>query len=160
MLKILGRPAVILVAAVATVVYGSPTFACDCAPAPVARALRDADLVFSGIVTSVRLAQKALSEGEALTIVELTPGKWWKGAPLQAVTLHTHRNLFTCEGYEFVVGESYVVFARRNTVGTAERYGLRPSTVTYGVTLCGGTTPQRTGPGGRLEEELDRLAVR
>jgi hypothetical protein len=142
----------------ATSLFASPVFACDCSLMPVRLALGSNDLVFSGVVTSVRLTQQQ-ADGDGLTIVELSVQKSWKGAPMPLVRLHFHHNEAACEGYAFAVGQRYVVFAKRNMPGFSERYGMQ-STVTYGVTLCGGTSSQTNPLTRERERQLDALSSR
>jgi hypothetical protein len=146
-----------LIVLVATFGIPRAAFACSCDPAPVANALKAADIAFSGVVTSVRLAQQVLSEGEAPTIVESRMLRSWKNATANTVTLYTQRNLSTCEGYEFIVGERYVVFARRNSSKQASRYAVGPTAVTPGVGLCTGTSSFRMPATRERERQLLRL---
>jgi hypothetical protein len=142
----------------ATSVFASPVFACDCSLMPVRLALGPNDLVFSGVVTSVRLTQQQ-ADGDGLTIVELSVQKSWKGAPMPSVRLHFHHNEAACEGYAFAAGQRYVVFAKRNLPGFSERYRMQ-SAVTYGVTLCGGTSLQTNPLTRERERQLDALSGR
>jgi hypothetical protein len=146
-------PAVI----VAALLDANPVFACDCAAPPLADTFRAADVVFAGVVTAVRLPRPTEPDGEALTVVEIGVRKAWKGVRAQTVTLHTHRNLFSCDGHEFVVGQRYLVFAARNAPEISARYGLPRDAVTYGVTLCGGTLLEQLPLAREHERALDRL---
>ena len=142
----------------ATSLFASPVFACDCSLMPVRLALGSNDLVFSGVVTSVRLTQQQ-ADGDGLTIVELSVEKSWKGAPMRLVTLHFHHNEAACEGYAFAVGQRYVVFAKRNPPGFSDLYRLG-SALTYGVTRCGGTSLQTNPLTRERERQLDALSGR
>ena len=149
----------VVCAAMAGLLYATPAFACDCSMRRPADALGDADLVFSGPVVSARLARPSEPVGEALTVVEFALARSWTGTPRRTVVLHTQRNSFSCEGHDFVVGQRYLVFARRNTAEVSRRYPVPVATVTYGVTLCGGTQAQRLGVTSAYEQELNRLLI-
>ena len=133
--------------------------ACDCSMLRPAVALERADLVFSGPVVSARLARPSEPDGEALTIVEFAIARSWKGRPTGRVILHTQRNFYSCEGKDFLVGQRYLVFARRNTPEVSRRYSVPQGTVTYGVFMCGGTQAQRPNVTSDYEQELNRLPI-
>ena len=145
--------------AVLSAIYAPPAFACDCSMARPAIALERADLVYSGPVVSARLARPSESDGEALTIVEFAIARSWKGKPTGRAVLHTQRNFASCDGKDFVVGQRYLVFARRNTPEVSRRYPVPAGTVTYGVSMCGGTQAQATGVTSAYEQELNRLLI-
>jgi hypothetical protein len=145
----------LLVIAGSVLLFSRPAFACDCVTGPIPQVFKATDLVFSGIVTTVRLANPQQFEGEAPTVVELTVRRPWKGVQAATVTLRTQRNRYSCEGFEFVVGQEYLVFANRNPPG---RYGLSAGTTTFGVSLCGGTTPLSQRTAFEREQEVKSLA--
>ena len=147
-------------AALLVALCSPPAFACDCNPAPVDQAIRSADLVVSGIVTSVRLVRADQLLGEAATIVEVSVQRSWKGTPASKLILHTQRNLSSCNCFEFVVGDRYLVFASRNSATVTQQYGLPSATLTYGVTLCGGTSSGRNPITMKREHQLAEILLR
>ena len=102
----------------------------------------------------------ATAQGEAATVVEFAVLHGWKGVAAGTTTLHTQRNMVSCDGYEFVVGVTYLVFATENGPTQAERYHVSPSTKTYGVSLCGGTTVLWDARGRDREQQAQRLSRR
>jgi hypothetical protein len=112
-----------------------------------------------GPVVSARLAEPSQPDGEALTIVEFAIARSWKGRATGRVILHTQRNISSCEGKDFLVGQRYLVFARKNTPEVSRRYSVPSGTVTYGVWMCGGTQSQRPGVTSPYEQELNRLLI-
>jgi hypothetical protein len=137
-----------------------PAFACDCNVKRVGDALDVADVVVSGIVTSIRLARVDQFGREAPTVVDIAIQRSWKGKAVQTVTLHTQRNSSSCDGFEFAVGDQYLVFAARNSEALTRRYGLPATSLSYGVTSCGGTTNSRDPVTRKREQELARLLLR
>ena len=140
--------------------WAPPAFACDCNVKQVGDALDLADFVVSGIVTSIRLARVDQFGREAPTVVEIAIQRTWKGKTVPAMTLHTQRNSSSCVGFEFAVGDQYLVFATRNSEALTRRYGLPATSVTYGVTSCGGTTNSRDPVTRKREQELARILLR
>jgi hypothetical protein len=117
-------------------------------------------VVVSGIVTSVRLVRTDQPLGEAPTIVEVSVQRSWKGTPAPTLILHTQRNLSSCNGFEFVVGDRYLVFATRNSAAVTQQYGLPSTTLTYGVTSCGGTSSGRNPITKKREQQLAEILLR
>ena len=154
------RAGVLVVATVTlALVHAAPALACDCSMRKPADALEQADLVFSGPVVSARLARPSEPDGEALTIVEFAIARSWKGRPIGRIVLHTQRNSVSCEGKDFIVGQRYLVFARKNSPQVSRRYPVPSGTVTYGVSMCGGTQAQAFGVTSPYEQELNRLVI-
>lgn len=132
--------------------------ACDCDPAAVGRALSLSDIVFTGHVIGMRLVDPNDPGAEALTIVEFRVTRRWKGGKDAVATLHTQRSHSTCKGYEFQLGDTYLVFARKNTPDESHRYKIiGDQTITYGVDLCGGTTSFTNPRTRERERQLEQL---
>lgn len=121
----------ILIGLVIVVASARPAAACDCASASANTALSAADKVFVGRVVAIRVGQRY-----AWPEVEFSVDERLKGE-LQPpnVILHTAVGRgINCEGFPFVVGERYVVFA-------ATRHSVTGWPKTYGVNWCMGTSP-------------------
>ena len=80
--------------------------ACSCAPAPPPQeALQQAAAVFTGTVVGVDTAG-------VTNTVRLRVERSWKGAKCGEVTVVTSADSAAC-GYDFQVGQSYLVYAER-----------------------------------------------
>jgi hypothetical protein len=127
---------------------------CTCLERPVEARFRDATAIFTGTVQDI-VAQdqvtrgrsgrwtKRLIQADLPVAVTLNVDKAYKGvaADKKDFTLHTSLTQYTCAGYPFKKGESYLVFAyRRGDTGTdsAALYSYPPDTFEVGG-LCGGT---------------------
>jgi hypothetical protein len=94
---------------------------CDCMGPGTAQAARSrADAVFVGVAASVRdtLVLEEPGRRQTYRAVTFRVRSGWKGVRTRNVTVLT--GLHSC-GYTFRPGESYLVYARRTTVG-----GIRP----------------------------------
>lgn len=89
----------------------TPASACSCVPQSIAQAKQEAAAIFEGRVTAIVAAPAngpyALAEND----VTLTWVRGWRGvASSQTVTVRTADSSATC-GYNFALGESYLVYA-------------------------------------------------
>lgn len=83
------------------------TRACSCLPPPApAKAFAEADAVFIGKVVSFQLTGEAFSP----RLAKFSVAKIWKGERMAVSEILTPNNSAAC-GYEFIVGEEYVVYA-------------------------------------------------
>ena len=146
-----------LTALVIALLVPHSSLALDCDPAPVDRALVESDLVFAGLVTSVRLGDPNHRDREPATIVDFKVLRAWKGPQGRTATVHTNRRPWLDEGYGFLVGEAYLVFALRNTPEVARMLRLRLDSRAFVVRSCGGTTSFRTPYTSNREHQLRAL---
>jgi len=116
--------------------------ACTCVGTAPEQAVYRADIVFAGSVSAIRD-----DSNDPWPEVEFRVEEILKG-PVDAVTmvLHTpNRGGTNCEGFDFDLGKTYLVFA-------FARASTQPPS--YGVNMCGGTTPLEAR-GGR--ERVDQI---
>ncbi|MEW5930677.1 MAG: hypothetical protein AB1941_24720 [Gemmatimonadota bacterium] len=86
---------------------------CSCIPPrPPGEALAQADAVFAGRVVSVteRREEDPGHPGGPYLEVRIVPGRRWKGAAADTVTVRTADNSAAC-GYAFETGGEYLVYA-------------------------------------------------
>ncbi|GAA0375757.1 hypothetical protein [Bacillus horti] len=105
----------LLILSVATLIFTfnpNSTSACSCAePRPVEEALEERTAVFSGKVKDIYIANKGLTLSSVDPVmVTLDVYEVWKGDVPQTVIIETVRFTASC-GYDFSVGEEYIVFA-------------------------------------------------
>lgn len=101
--------------------------ACTCLGIPPEQAVYQAGIVFAGSVSRIRGDSNVPPEVE-FRVEEVLKGP----RDVATIVLHTpSRSGQNCEGYDFDMGETYLVFA-----------SARPSNQpgSYGVSMCGGTT--------------------
>lgn len=86
--------------------------ACSCAPPSAKEAYDDADVVFAGKVTKVTYVDSARGNcDEPRIIVHFQVRVYWKGKVHSRMTLHTVENRCSCDGYDFIQGETYLIYA-------------------------------------------------
>ena len=86
--------------------------ACSCLPPPpVAQAVAEADAVFMGTVVSFELASSTTERVARFDRMQI-----WKGNPLAITEIFTPENEAAC-GFDFRVGETYLVYANRDDAG-------------------------------------------
>lgn len=117
-------------------------------------ALKEADVVFRGVVDNlIYLDHPEKAETEPRIIVTFKVVEAWKGAAVKIYTIHTTHNKFSCNGYVFKSGEEYLVYSRYNR--RADNFLARlfaPENPTLGVKIYGGTKPI-----SKAEEDLKLL---
>jgi len=114
--------------------------ACSCVGIAPEQAVYRAGIVFAGSVSAIR------GDGNVPPEVEFHVEEVLKGPPDAAtIVLHTpSRSGANCEGYDFDMGKTYLVFA-------FARASNQPAS--YGVSMCGGTTQlQAIGRRQRLDQ--------
>ena len=118
--------------------------ACTCFGISPEQAVYRADIVFAGSVSAIRVGSNVPWPEVEFRVQEMLKGER-DGGP---IVLHTSsRGGANCEGFDFDLGETYVVFA-------STRASARHQPSSYAVDLCGGTTLLR-GIGRR--EYLDQI---
>lgn len=115
----LKRFLIIVVAALAVIILNlRETRACSCLPPPPpAKAFAEADAVFMGKVVSFELTGDAFFP----RLAKFSVTKIWKGGRSAVNEILTANNSAAC-GYDFLVGESYVVYADEYGDGKLHTY--------------------------------------
>jgi len=105
---------VIGVAALAIIIFNlHEARACSCLPPPPpAKAFAEADAVFIGKVVSFELTGDAFSS----RLAKFSITKIWKGERSAVSEILTANNSAAC-GYEFLIGESYIIYAYQASDG-------------------------------------------
>jgi hypothetical protein len=141
------RPVVAIALFLSALVVGERgASACDCAGVPTSQYLRNADVVYTGRVVSIRadgqrFAWPEIEFGLDRTIKGRTDGK-------RFVLVTPAGKGVNCRGFDFVVGKKYLVFATGRDSETGQ-----PGT--YGVNWCAGTMSLEADDGKqRLRETL------
>jgi hypothetical protein len=92
--------------------------ACSCwPPPPPAEAFAEADAVFMGKVVSFEFI-----ENGNLRLAKISPVKIWKDGRSAVNEIYTGANSAVC-GYDFQVGETYVIYAYKEE---QDRHGASP----------------------------------
>lgn len=95
--------------------------ACSCAPPrPPFEALARADAVFSGEVVSMKEPRGWLSSSTDPITIEFKVSAVWKGDIHETVFIKTAWSSASC-GYEFALGEQYLVYAREGRTSLCSR---------------------------------------
>ncbi len=116
--------------------FAQTSQACTCLPPPpVAQAVAAADAVFLGKVVSFELAPSQTERVAQFEIIKI-----WKGRPVEVAQIFTPENEAAC-GFDFRVGETYLVYASKDDSGTLHTH------------LC-----MRTWRASGAEEDLKYLA--
>lgn len=120
-----------------------PAFACSCAPPDSPEvALEQATAVFAGRVIEVRPPpQRAMMSSADPTFIVFEVSQAWKGTDQTPFVVSTASDSATC-GYNFQVGQEYIVYAR-------------PFSITkqpLDASLC-----SRTAPLDQAQDDLDAL---
>jgi hypothetical protein len=131
---------------VAAVASERRVVACDCVILPTREYLRAADVVYTGRVVDIRADSRRFASPEVEFRVERAFKGRVEGKRMVLVT--PIGKGVDCSGFDFVVGETYVVFAsaRGSAAGVAR---------TYGVNWCGGTASLATATGKQRLGELE-----
>ncbi len=119
-----------LMLAATTLLRPCTAFACSCLPSgSVAESVSSSAAVFAGTVTKVDVPQgQGMSSADSVTVTFATQ-KVWKGTTESQIVVTTSRDSASC-GYNFELGQEYLVYANQNTEGAP---GLN-------VSLCSRTT--------------------
>lgn len=121
------------------------THACTCvSPPPPAKAFAQADAVFMGQIVSFNATST-----ERLYIARISVLKIWKGDRESATEIYTAESTAEC-GYPFRAGETYVIYAYKETSGRHSR------------NICTRTAPakQATEDLSYLEKLSDKKKIR
>jgi hypothetical protein len=92
-------------------------YACSCIPpAPPLESMANSDAVFSGKVMRIDADEAPIMSSADPVKVVFDVSRVWKGAEEGAIALSTARESASC-GYNFVVGEEYLVYANTSETG-------------------------------------------
>jgi hypothetical protein len=92
-------------------------YACSCIPpAPPLESMANSDAVFSGKVMRIDADEAPIMSSADPVKVVFDVSRVWKGAEEGAIALSTARESASC-GYNFVVGEEYLVYANNSETG-------------------------------------------
>jgi len=97
-----------------TVLFGltvSGALPCTCIPPGVKDDLAHSNVVFRGVVVSVKILPKRSEIARARYAVTFSVSKYWKGSSGRSVTLHVVGPGTDCVGASFELGKEYIVFA-------------------------------------------------
>ncbi len=86
--------------------------ACSCAPPTAEEAYDDSEVIFAGKVTKITYVDST-ERGcdEPRTIVHFQVSAYWKGDVHAKMILHTVENRCSCDGHDFIEGETYLIYA-------------------------------------------------
>jgi hypothetical protein len=144
-----GRPVLAAAIFISVLIVGEQrASACDCVGLPTSEYLRSADVVYTGRVVSIR----ADAQQYAWPEIEFGLEHVLKGRTdrKRFVLVTPPRKGVDCRGFDFVVGQEYLVFATRRDSETG-RAG------TYGVNWCAGTMSLEADQGKRRLRETLQL---
>jgi len=131
---------------VAAVASERRAVACDCVILPTREYLRAADVVYTGRVVDIRTDSRRFAWPEVEFRVERAFKGRVEGKRIVLVT--PTRKGVDCSGFDFVVGQAYVVFASARDRATKVA-------LTYGVNWCGGTASLASAEGKQRLGELE-----
>lgn len=116
-------------------------FSCDKKQLSPTEALKEADIVFRGVVDNLRyLDDPDKIKTEPRIIVTFKVSSVWKGEAQKIITIHTTHNKDSCNGFVFKDGEEYLVYSRYNRRPDNFINKLfSPKNPTLGVKVYGGT---------------------
>lgn len=123
-----------------------PRTTCQCLPQPLGWRWDNSVAVFSGTVTKIETVTHWVQRGndDIPVIVTFSIDEGFKGVEKgKTFLMHTNMQKYTCTGYAYEEGKSYLVFAYARREETYERWSQYdfPSD-TYDVGgLCGGIKP-------------------
>jgi hypothetical protein len=96
---------------------GQQAYACSCIPpAPPLESMANSDAVFSGKVMRIDSDEAPIINSADPVKVVFNVSRVWKGPEEGAIALSTARESASC-GYNFVVGEEYLVYANNSETG-------------------------------------------
>jgi hypothetical protein len=138
-LRLLALVAAVLLGTSVALLDTTAAYACSCAGISTARALREADAVFHGTVTS----KDIVGRGEAArTDIRFAVDRVYKGAVYSEQVVASEQNSDDC-GLDPEVGSTWVIFAVESIVGEGDQAVNRLIT-----TLCSGNLPTGIAPIG------------
>jgi hypothetical protein len=106
-----------LLMVVFAVLPGQQAYACSCIPpAPPLESMANSDAVFSGKVMRIDSDEAPIINSADPVKVVFNVSRVWKGPEEGAIALSTARESASC-GYNFVVGEEYLVYANNSETG-------------------------------------------
>jgi hypothetical protein len=107
-------------AVAASVLFWTPALSCSCGDVDPLEALGYSDIVFTGTVISWEEPppRYEVVDGQLIRIISgadmirwrFVASQGWKGEPLDTIAIYSARSGSSC-GYEFDIGESYLVYA-------------------------------------------------
>lgn len=125
------------------VTLSANVMACEKTELAPVEAFNAADVIFRGNVENLQyLDDPKTTIIEPRIIVTFKISRVWKGPPEKSLTIHTTYNKSTCNGYAFISGREYLVYASFNR--RADNFLARlfaPGKSTLGVKVYGGTKP-------------------
>ncbi|GAB4161473.1 MAG: hypothetical protein Fur003_4820 [Candidatus Dojkabacteria bacterium] len=124
------------------------TYACSCAMNENIRtSLAQTDYVFSGRVISTKSVYDRFGTNSYQTRVDIEVDKTWKGISPEAkeITVLTSASSASC-GYEFSVGEKYLIFANGEENSSAKWVSLCSSTQPYSSAYTSGDISKLGAP--------------
>ena len=110
---------VLVVLILAGLMSASPqqAYACSCIPPrPPLESMANSDGVFAGKVLRIEAEEGLLINSADPVKVVFEVSRVWKGAEEGAIALSTARDSASC-GYDFIVGEEYLVYANNGESG-------------------------------------------
>lgn len=134
----------------------STALACSCVAEVGKRALPFAAAMFTGKATKVEFLAPDDRRTEPPILVTFEVSQVWKGPVRKVLSLRTTYNKWTCHGYYFQEGKTYLVTAQKVTA-------VRDGVELAGVDPCGGTRElagasaivDELGPGERPTNDSD-----
>jgi hypothetical protein len=135
--RLLALVASLLLGTCAAIVDATEAFACSCAGISTNRALREADAVFRGTVSSKEEVGRA---GDARIDIRFTVDRVYKGTVYREQVVASSRESDVC-GLDPEIGSIWVIFAIDGIAGEGDRAVSRLMT-----TLCSGNLPTGLAP--------------
>lgn len=127
--------------------------ACSCAIAPTPGDLNSIDTVFSGTVTAI--GRPAIQNSGAQHSVDFEVDRVWLGTATWRTRVHTSGSGASC-GYDFTIGERYLVYARAAEVSLCSPTQLLTDDAVQALEVVTGpaeeVTPITSGPGVAPED--------
>src|SRR5712691_8020427 len=124
--------------------------ACDCVGMPTREYFRSADRVYAGRVTGIRVGPRFAWPEIEFQVQETLKGR----IPSRSFVLQTPNGKgVDCEGFDFTVGGSYLVFA-------SARNSVTGHPNTYGVSWCAGTALLDSDEGKQRLQQARVMASR
>jgi hypothetical protein len=112
----------------------SPGWPCTCHSVVGPETVKRAAALFIGKATKVEFLEPDERQKEPRILVTFEISEVWKGPESKTLRLRTTYNKWTCEGYYFKEGETYLVTAYKASAGATDG-----ETELAGVNVCGGT---------------------
>jgi hypothetical protein len=136
-LRLVALVASLLLGACVALVDATEAFACSCVGISSNRALREADAVFRGTVTSKEVVGRS---DRARTDIRFVVDRVYKGTVYREQIVASSRNSDAC-GLDPEIGSTWVIFAIQGIEGEGNRAVNRLIT-----TLCSGNLPTGVAP--------------